>query len=140
MNNQTEITKINIFLTLAAPIVIGFVKTLLDAVDFEVTQEGRGADFAFCVKSGEREMKFFLQNMLLEIATVDRDAEPLQFDERLADFDFFISKTSGIVESKLKILSLLLGENDIDTAIEQVISCADNYERLRIIRLDPRPN
>ena len=140
MNNQTEITKINIFLTLTAPVVIGFVKTLLDAADFEVTQEGSGSDFAFGVKSGEQYIKFFLQNLLLEIATVDRDAEPLKFDERLADVDFFLSKTADVVESKLRILPLLLGETDVDTAIENVISQADKYERLRIIKLDQKPN
>jgi hypothetical protein len=140
MNDQTELTKINVFLALAAPVVIGFVKTLLEAADFEVTQEGSGSDFAFGVKSGEQYIKFFLQNLLLEIATVDRDAEPLKFDERLADFNFFISKTADVVESKLRILPLLLGETDVDTVIENVISHADTYERLRIIKLDPKPN
>lgn len=99
MRNQTEITKINIFLTLAAPVAIGFVKTLLDAANFEVTQEGSGSDFAYRVKSGELQIKFFLQNLLLEIVTVDRDYKPLKFDEKLVDFDFFISKTSDIVRA-----------------------------------------
>jgi hypothetical protein len=64
----------------------------------------------------------------------------LQFDERLADFDFFISKTTDVVESKMRILSLLLGENDVDTAMENVIRHADKYERLRILRFDQKPN
>jgi len=140
MSNQTEITKINVFLALAAPVVIGFVKTMLQSVDFEVVEEGSGSNFAFGVKFGRQYVKFFLQNLLLEIATIDRDAEELKFDERLADFDFFISKTMDVVESKLRILPLLLDENDVDTVIENVISHADKYERLRIIKFDQEPN
>ena len=140
MDNQTQITRINLFLNIAAPIVIGFAKAFLQEVSFEVAEEGQGPDFSFCVRSGERQVRFFLQNLLLEIATVDRDAEPLTFDERLIDFNFFISKTTDIVESKIRILTLLFGEKDIDAALDNVMRQADKYERLRIIRFDHKPD
>jgi hypothetical protein len=62
----------------------------------------------FHIKSGEKEMTFYLHNLLLEIATIDRDENPLRFDDRLVDFDYFAKKTARIIESKLKILFKLL--------------------------------
>ena len=136
MQNQKEITQINNFLRFTAPLIISQVKMLLLSTGMEVKEEGRGADLAFVVKSGEKEIKFFLQNLLLEIATVDRDEKSLRFDKRLRDFDFFLAKSAQHIESKLRILFQVLSEDDIDVALENLSRCADQYERIRIWRFD----
>jgi hypothetical protein len=73
-----------------------------------------------------------MHNLLLEIATQDRDEQPLRFDERLRDFDFFAAKTSRVIENKLKILLKLFEEEGIEAALESVSQYAKEYERIRI--------
>jgi hypothetical protein len=72
----------------------------------------------------------------LEITTIDRDKQPLRFDESLRDFDYFLAKTSRTVASKLNVLFHLFGQEDMDAAIENIAKDAKRYERIRIWRFD----
>lgn len=138
MQNDKETDRINNFLCMVSPIVAGFAKSQLLSTGLQVTQEGRGLSTAFSVKKNDREAKMYLQNLLLEIATIDRDEEPLRFDENLRDFDFFLAKTARLTESKLKVLFHLFGEDDVDTAIENIAKDAKQYERIRIWQIDQK--
>ena len=138
MQSQNEILKINSFLSVALPIIVGVVRTILKSFDWQVSEEGKGLDLAFSIKSGEKQIKFYLHNLLMEIATIDRDEESLRFDENLRDFDFFLAKTARLTESKLNILFHLLKEENMDTAVENISQSAKNYERIRIWRIDPK--
>ena len=80
----------------------------------------------------------YLQNLLLEIATVDRDQDPLQFDENMRDLDYFLAKLVNLTESKLKILLHFFAEEDIDTAIDNISLDAKQYERIRIWQIDQK--
>ena len=93
-----------------------------------------GLDLTFSISAGEAQVKFFLHNLFLEIATVDRDEEPLRFDERLKDFGFFLSKTADLIQSKLRILLHLMEEEDVEGAIKKIQADAAGYERVRIWR------
>ena len=88
MQNQNEIAKINYFLCVVSPIIVGHMKMLCQSTGAKVREQGRGLDLSLLIKSGKKKMKFFLHNLFLEIATVNRDDDPLRFDERLRDFDF----------------------------------------------------
>lgn len=138
MQNQNEIAKINHFLRLTSPIVVGQVKILLQSAGLKLKEENHGLNLAFSIKSDEKEVKFFLYNLLLEIATVDRDEEPLRFDGNLRDFDFFLAKTARIIESRLEILFKLLVEDNADTALENICKDAKQYERIRIWKVDQK--
>ena len=138
MQNHEEMIKINCFLSIALPIVAGVVRTILQSLGWDVKEEGKGLDLAFYIKSGEKEIKFFLHNLFMEIATIDRDEEPLKFDERLRDFDFFLAKTASLTESKLNVLFHLLGEEDAYAAIEHISRDAKQYEQIRIWRFDQK--
>ena len=136
MQNQKEITRINSFLTMVLPIVVDVTKRILQSSDFQVTEKGRGLDTVFVVKAAEKEAEFHLYNLFLEIATVDRDEAQLRFDENLRDFDYFLAKMVRTVESKLRVLFHLFGEEDVDAAIENITKDAKQYERIRIWRFD----
>lgn len=97
------------FLAVAAPLITQQVRAVLRSHGYQVREEGTGIDLTFCVKKGKVELKFFLHNLFLEIATVDRDGEPLRFGDRLLDFDYFLSKTAHVIQSKLRIFLHLLG-------------------------------
>ena len=77
------------------------------------------------------EARFYLQNLFLGIATVDRDREPLKFDERLKDTELLVGKIAHCVESKLRVFFLLLDETDIDAALNKIARDAEQYERVR---------
>ena len=138
MQKQNEVEKINRFLNMVSPVIVGHVKMLLQSTGAKVRERGRGPDLAFYIKSGKKEVKFFLHNLLMEIATVDRDEEPLRFDERLHDFEFFLAKTTRLTQSKLNILFHLLGEENVDAAVERISQDAMQYERIRIWRFDQK--
>jgi len=138
MQNQKEISEITHFLALVSPVVLDVVRTIFQSFGWQVEEEGRGLELAFSIKSGEKELKFFVRNLLLEIATIDRDENPLRFDEELHDFDYFLAKTARLTQSKLQVLFHLLGEDDVDAAIENILGDAKQYERIRIWRFDQR--
>ena len=123
---------------MVSPIVAEIVRTILKSFDWQVTEEGKGLDLAFSIKSGEKQIKFYLHNLLMEIATIDRDQQPPRFDENLRDFDFFLTKTTQLTQSKLNILFHLLKEQDVDTTIEDIIQAAKHYERIRIWKIDQK--
>jgi len=81
-------------------------------------------------------VRFCLHNLLLEIATIDRDEQPLRFDQKLRNIDYFARKTAQIAESKLRILFELLAEDNLDKAIDSITQEANNYQRIRIPRFD----
>ena len=139
MEDNEQQIKIAGFLRMALPIVADVVRTFLRAFDWRVAEEGEWLDLAFSVKSGPKEAKFFLHNLLLEIATIDRDENPLRFDDRLRDFEYFLAKTTRLLHSKMWILLQLLGQDDVDGAIENICKDANLYERLRIWGFDRKP-
>jgi len=132
MQNQNEIAKINYFLCVVSPIIVGHMKMLCQSTGAKVREQGRGLDLFLLIKYGKKKIKFFLHNLFLEIATVDRDDDPLRFDERLREFDFFLAKMTRLAQNKLKILFHLLLEEDVDAAIENISQNANEYERIRI--------
>ena len=136
MQKQKEITKINSFLAMVLPVVVNVTKRILQSLNFQVTEKGCGFDTVFTIKADEKVAELYLQNLFLEIATVDRDEHPLRFDKNLRDFDYFISKMVRVLTTKLRVLFHLFGEEDIDAAIENIASDAKQYERVRIWKLD----
>jgi hypothetical protein len=138
MQNEKEIDRINLFLCLASPIVAKFVKMLLESSGLQVRQEGNGLGLVFSVKKNDKEARMYLRNLLLEIATLNRDEQPLRFDGNLQDFDFFLAKTARLVQSKLNVLFHFFGEKDINAAIEKISLDARQYERVRIWQIDQK--
>jgi len=136
MQDKNEIAKINHFLSVVSPMVVGVVKTILQSLDWQVEQKGDGLDMVFAIKQDEKAAQFYLHNLFLEIATIDRDEQPLMFDENLRDFDYFLAKMARLIQSKLNVLFQLLGRQDIDAAIEIITKDSKQYERIRIWRFD----
>ena len=137
MQDHNEISRINRFLHMVSPIVIGQVKMILQSTDLQVEERGSGSDLIFIIKSGEKEIHFSPYNLLLEIVSVDRDQVPLRFDENLQDFGFFLDKMARLTQSKLQILFKLLAEDDVEKAIDNISQNAEQYQRIRIWRFDP---
>ena len=136
MQEQIETAKINRFLAEVGPIVVGITRAILQALGCEVKEQGSGLELVFSVKSGGKTLKFYVQNLLLEIVTVDRDQEPLRFDEGLTDFDYFLAKMAHAISSKLRVVFEVLKQDDLEAAVENICKDAKNYERIRIWRFD----
>ncbi|MHC4536924.1 MAG: hypothetical protein ACYS6K_23500 [Planctomycetota bacterium] len=136
MQDRNEISRINRFLHMASPIVIGQVKMILQSTGLQVEEKGSGSELVFIIKSGEKEIHFSPYNLLLEIASLDRDHVPLRFDENLQDFGFFLDKMARLTQSKLQILFKLLAEKDVEKAIDKISMDAEQYQRIRIWRFD----
>ena len=136
MSDGNDNMKIAAFLAARMPLIAQRVKGLLLSLGCQVEEEGNGLSLVFTIDVGEGKVKFFLKNLFLEIATIDRDENPLRFDERLADFDFFLSKMADHVCSKVRVLFHLREEKDVEKAIKRIERDAPAYERVRIIRID----
>jgi len=136
MNMNKDNNKIAVFLSFAAPIVADYIRAIFKLSGFNFKETGQGLEHCFWVEREEKKVQFLLHNLLLEIAAVDRDKAPLQFDERLKDVNYFLAKTARLTESKLKILFQLLNEPDPDKAIARIKEKAGEYERIRILKFD----
>jgi hypothetical protein len=135
-DKQNYDLRIFAFIHSILPLITDLIKSALQASGCDVKIEGAGLNTVFNIKSGKKEMTFYLHNLLLEIATIDRDEEPLRFDDNLVDFDYFVKKTVRIIDSKLKILFNLLSEENFDIAIDKITEMAKDYQRIRIWKFD----
>jgi len=143
-NSRTDQTshgkRIGGFIYLTTIAVVDVVSKILQSTGCDVTHKGNGLDMVFCIKHEDKDIQFHMHNLLLEIATVDRDEHPLRFDNRLKDFNYFINKTNQIVDSKFKVLFEVLFEDDLDKAKENITRLGDRYERIRIWQIDQNKN
>jgi hypothetical protein len=134
MDKDQEAIKIAGFLTVAAPIITRLARMVLEGHGYQVKEEGTGLELALSISTGHGEVRFFLRNLFLEIATLDRDEEPLRFDEDLLDFGYFLSKTADLIRSKLKLLLHLLETESVEEACRKIQADSAGYERVRIWR------
>lgn len=136
MQHSTDLVKINVFLQFAHPVMTGFVESVLRSTQSQITRHGQGLKTYFSIRTGDSEARFYMQNLLLEIATLDRDAQPLKFDQGLENFDYFTDKAIRVTQAKMKVLCELLSKDNIDDAIKSIEKSAGQYERLRICKFD----
>ena len=136
MDRQNDAQKITAFLVFAWPVVSQLVNAMLKALGWQITQKGSSLNVIFDIESKGKRAEFHLYNLLLEIATIDRDEQPLRFDHRLDDFEFFLKKTGQLVQSKIAVLYELLSDDDIDSALQKITDQAGNYQRIRIVKWD----
>ena len=127
--------KINRVLNFCYRFVPRIVKSILVGEGFTVSERGKGLGLIYEIKLTKSSLgaEFYFHNLFLEIATKDRDAELLEFDEGLVDFGYFLSKTLRMVESKLRPLFLVMNEKNVGKGIEKMMELAPNYQRLRAI-------
>jgi hypothetical protein len=136
MQEQIENKKIFGFIAFITPLVCKILETIFSSIGASAEQKGEGLQISFHIKSGEKELEFYLNNLLLEIATIDRDESPLRFDEKLQDFEYFAAKAAKLTDSKMRILFELLSEDDVDKVIDSISEKAKDYQRVRIWKFD----
>jgi len=134
MDKDQEAIKIAGFLAVAAPIIPRLARMVLESHRYQVREEGAGLELVLSISTGHGEVRFFLRNLFLEIATLDRDEEPLRFDQDLLDFGYFLSKTADLIRSKLKLLLHLLETESVEEACKKIQADSAGYERVRIWR------
>jgi hypothetical protein len=132
--------KIWSFVEFIAPLVSAIATALIRSAGWQVSQTGSGRDTILTIQDKDRQFQFFLENLLLEIVTVDRDAQPLVFDESILEPETFLKKTLRALASKLNILFCFMAEADVEAAVDKISRQAENYERIRILRMDIPPS
>jgi len=132
-----ETHKIADFLSANEQVITEIVKKLLIMCNCDVLTNGQGLELRFYLSFGETKAVFYFRNLFLEIATIDRDADPLQFDDKLHDYHYFMSKASFIIKSKLEILLRLLKSDDTDKTIDEIFN-EFNGERIIIEKIENR--
>lgn len=140
MPEQADFLKIPRFLAAMSPLIAEIVKGILRSCGFRIEEQGHGLETIFVIKSGEKRADFHLHNLLLEIATIDRDEIPLRFDEGLRDPGYFLAKADRLIKAKLDILFKVLREDDMDAAIEKILQDKGQYERISVWRFDGKPS
>jgi negative regulator of replication initiation len=128
-------SKIAGFLSATGHVIADIVRRLLVMHDCEVTANGEAMELEYDVTYGDKKAVLYFRNLYLEIATVDRDAEPLQFDEKLCDYHYFVSKASHVIKSKLEILIRLLKSENTDKTVDEIFTEFDG-ERIIIEKMD----
>lgn len=121
-SKEIEIIKIAQFLSATSGFIKEIVKMILEKVGCEVTEKGEGLNLCYEIQYKDNKASLFFQNLYLDIATKDRDAEPLEFDENLNDFRYFLVKTLSAISLRLKPIVKLLRSDDADKAIENILN------------------
>lgn len=134
---KQEYIKINLFLNKAAPLVLNLLEDIFRDHNIDFTRAGQGLNMKYDLKKGQLSSTMFLGNLFLEIATVDRDSEPLIYDKRLNDFKFFIARLKDVINSKIAVLIPLMEGKDIEEAKKIAKKRHSSYERFIIKELDP---
>ena len=136
IKHSTSDSRIDKFIFLTTPLITGIVEQLLRKLQLDIEKKGQGLETKFCIKNNEHDIEFHMRNLLLEIAAIDRDENPMQFDEQLKDFGYFMSKMNQLIDSKLRVLLELIFEKDLDKASENIAKLSNNFERIRIWKMD----
>lgn len=108
------------------------ITDMMTCLGFKVVEKGVGLDAEIHISKDDKSLDYKLHNTLMEIATIDRDDNPLVFDKKLLEYDHFMKKTERVITSKIQVLlPLLLDENGIDK-----VKNMKGYERIRIMEID----
>ena len=108
MQNQEEAQKINQFLSIVSPTIVGQVRLMFQSTGAKIRQYGHGLEVVLLIESGKKLIRFSLQSLFMEIATINADENQLRFDEKLLDYNFFLDKMLCSVRSRTSILFRLL--------------------------------
>lgn len=138
MEFKTEEDRIKIenVLRVAYKFVPSVVKKILEHEGFEAEKQGEGLELSYRVRGRDGlSAVFCLHNLFLEIATKDRDDEPLEFDEELSSFNFFMLKTTKVMETKLKLFVAIL-KNGPDMTPEEMKKIVPEGTTIKMIKFD----
>jgi len=123
-----------------SPMVKGYIQEILEKEGYSCEEKEKGWEEFLEIKAkDEKEVKaqFFLHNLYLEIATKDRDDEPLEWDTRLLDSSFFQEKATTIIFSKIRPLLIALSTNDAKKLDEKLTKLAKSEGfRMRMTLFD----
>ena len=115
-----DTNKVAVFLSATGKVIAEIVRQLLVRFGCKVSARGEGLELQYDVFCEDMKATLYFRNLYLEIATVDRDTDPLQFDEKLSDYSYFLSKASFVIRSKLEILLKLLKSDDVNKTIDEI--------------------
>ena len=130
------------FIGAMSMVIIAYTKDEIHARGMTVEkEEGQGINAVLFLISGNndgRRVEFSFKNTLLEIATMDRDEEPLRFDHSLKDHNYYMHKVKRIMCSKIQIFECVLNSSshgDIHENLKDLFNTG-GYERMRISPAD----
>ena len=132
---ETENIRIAQFLSATSDFIKGAVRKILMMAGCKIVEQGNGLNSCYEIRYKDNKACLFFRNLYLEIATKDRDVEPLEFDERLRDYEYFLSKTSHVIKSKLEILLKFLRSTDTEKTIDDIFK-EFSGERIIIEKVD----
>jgi hypothetical protein len=137
-NELTEGKKIALWAAVSFPIVQLLLEKEFTKNGISFKQIGDRWDTIYLLSKENREAEFRLENLLLEIVTIDRDSRPFKLDTTIVDDrSKHLEKVYDVVQSKLNILLPILDGMSKEEIIEHAQSLQPGkYERIRIVEVD----
>jgi hypothetical protein len=124
---------------LIGPVVLKMIEAEFTARKLSYERCGTGFDICYKVGKDSHSTILYIHNLMFEILTVDRDANPLEFDERILKSDYCMHKIAGQVASKLFVLFAWL-DGKSAKEIADMVQTEGNYERFRLVEQEtPAP-
>jgi len=138
---EREITR---FLACVGPGIISTLEVILSALGYEIKRSGKGINTTLHINApGKDEVNFFLYNLFLDIASIDRDEKPLRFDEKLKDFEYYTTKASRIMAGRVALLERILSAEGILKTQEDILNDPElmkHFSRVRVTRFERNRN
>jgi len=115
----------------------GCIELVLEKEGYSFEKKGEAWDEVYEITHRDKpDMKteFHLYNLYFEIATVDRDIKPLEWDRRLIDLSFLQKKMANVIFSKIRPLLTILSSDDQKEMDEKLTKLAkdEKYDRFRM--------
>lgn len=129
MQNRIENPKINQFIQgMLEQNCVDFIKVHLQAAFQDVQQKGTGLDAVFHINFNGNKTKFFVKDLLIELAAIDKNEEPLRYDEDLCRLQYFQAKFEMVSTKMINLmLEQLLFEPDFN--LDDVLYISQNITR-----------
>lgn len=146
-DSMSDEQKIWLFLQGSFPLIMAavFTELIQMGIEFKIKDKRKGPyltlELTLPIEDGGTSI-LHVYNLCMEIVSVDRDEEPMRFDESILDEEKFISKMAQVIESKLRILRAIIEAGSLEGAQEIMEKFADEhggkYERLRFAIMDDK--
>ncbi len=95
--------------------VVAYTKELIESIGVSVEkEEGQGVDLTLFLTSDDNRTKaqLRLENLFLEIVSIDRDESSLRFDNNLCDIEYLSDKVTRVVQSRIEVIECSFNVSD----------------------------
>ena len=121
------------------PPIAGLLIASFEGKGYNVVACNPGLNMQLEVSKDNKTTVLYLRGLFLDIATTDRDADPLIFDTRITDLSEAAKKISRVLRDRIELVERLMGAETNEDMAQVTKDLAHKFERLKMTMIEPEP-